>query len=270
VKKILVTGADSYVGTAFERWFSQYPDEYSVDTIDMRDNVWQDKPFEGYDVVLHVAAVVHKKESPKIESMYLKVNVDLPVAVAKKARAAGVRQFIFMSTMAVYGEEGEIGHEVIITRDTTPNPKTYYGKSKLAAEYELNKLANENFKILVLRPPMIYGSNCPGNYAKLVKLAKLTPIFPMIENKRCMLYIGKLCQHLKRHIDKESKELFFPQDNEHWNASLLVKKLAEQSGKKIYLSESMGWLIRLIGARLGVIKKVFGNLVYEREEVENG
>jgi len=144
-------------------------------------------------------------------------------------------------------------------------PKTYYGKSKLEAEYELNKLNNENFKVVVLRPPMVYGPNCPGNYARLQKLALKTPIFPMIENKRSMLHIDKLCQYVKEYIDDEIEGLFFPQDDEYVNTSLLVKKIADENGKKIYMSRLIGWIIKLIGKRVDLINKVFGNLIYDFE-----
>lgn len=262
MKKILITGANSYIGTSFEKWLKQWPEEYKVDTVSMRDDAWKEKGFSEYDVVLHMAAVVHKKEKPEMESLYFKVNRNLPVEVAKKAREAGVRQFIFMSTMAVYGEEGKIGEELVITRNTKPNPKTYYGKSKLEAEYELNRLTNENFKVIVLRPPMVYGPNCPGNYSRLEKLALKSPVFPMIQNKRSMLHIYKLCEYVKEYIDNESQGVFFPQDNEYVNTSLLVKKIAQENGKKIYLSKSMGWIMKLIGKRINVVNKVFGNLIY--------
>jgi len=264
MKKILITGVNSYIGTSLEKWLEKYSDKYYIDTLDMKDNEWKNRDFSKYDVVFHVAAVVHKREKPESKSLYLKVNRDLPVEVAKKAQETGVKQFIFMSTMAVYGEEGKIGKEVVITKDTKPNPKTYYGKSKIEAEYELNKLTNENFKIVELRPPMVYGPNCPGNYARLEKLALKSPIFPMIENKRSMLHIDKLCEYVREYIDEEVEGVFFPQDDEYVNTSLLVKRIAEQNGKTIYMSKSMGWMIKLIGKKVSFVNKVFGNLVYDR------
>jgi len=106
MKKILITGANSYIGTRVEKCLGRYPDKYSIDTVDMKGDSWKGKNFLEYDVVFHVAAIVHKKEKSEMKNMYLKVNKDLSVEVAKKAREAGVKQFIFMSSMAVYGEEG--------------------------------------------------------------------------------------------------------------------------------------------------------------------
>lgn len=262
MKKILITGANSYIGTSFEKWLEEWPKDYLVDTVSLRGNAWKKKDLSGYDVIFHVAAVVHKKEKLEMESLYFKINRNLPIEVAKKAREAGVKQFIFMSTMAVYGKEGKIGQEIVISKDDKPNPKTYYGRSKLEAEHELNKLNSDNFKIVLVRPPMVYGPNCPGNYARLEKLALKTPVFPMIENKRSMLNINKLCQYIKEYIDDEAKGVFFPQDDEYVNTSLLVKKISEQNGRKIYMSRLIGWMIKLIAKRVSLINKVFGNLVY--------
>lgn len=264
MKKILITGVNSYVGTSLEKWLEKNPVKYYIDKISLKNDAWKEKDFSKYDVVFHVAAVVHKKEKPEMETLYFKVNRDLPVEVAKRAKTAGVKQFIFMSTMAVYGEEGKIGKEVVITRNTDPNPKTYYGKSKLEAENEINKLKKENFKVVVIRPPMIYGPNCPGNYARLEKLAKKIHIFPMIQSERSILHIDKLCQYIKEYIDTKAEGLFFPQDDAYVNTSFLVKKIAEQNGRKIILSKSMGWTIKLMGKRVHLINKVFGNLVYEK------
>ena len=264
MKKILITGKNSYVGKSLERWLEKYSDKYSIDCISLRDDSWKEKDFSKYDVVFHVAAVVHKKEKPEMESLYFKVNRDLTVMLAKKAKLAGVKQFIFMSTMSVYGEEGKIGQEVVINRETSPNPKTYYGKSKIEAENQLKELVNETFKVIILRPPMIYGPNCPGNYMRLETLAKKIPVFPLIENKRSMLHVNKLSDVIKKIIDDEAKGLFLPQDDEYVNTSILVKNLAEQSGNRIFLSRFMGTIIKLVGKRIDLINKVFGNLVYEK------
>jgi nucleoside-diphosphate-sugar epimerase len=264
MKKILITGQNSYVGNSLEEWLGKYPDRYLIEYISLRDDSWKEQDFSKYDVVFHAAAVVHKKEKPEMESLYFKINRDLTVMLAKKARLAGVKQFVFMSTMAVYGEEGKIGQDVVINRKTSPNPKTYYGRSKIEAENQLIKLVDETFKVIILRPPMIYGPNCPGNYTKLENLAKKIPVFPLIENKRSMLHVDKLSEFIKLLIDDEEKGLFLPQDDEYVNTSILVKSLAEQSGNKILLSRLMGTIIMIVGKRISVFNKIFGNLVYEK------
>jgi nucleoside-diphosphate-sugar epimerase len=264
MKRILITGTDSYIGKYFDTWISEYAGKYVIDKISIRDENWKKVNFSNYDVVIHLAAIVHKKEQPETEKTYYKVNRDLTVEIAKTVKAAGVKQFIFMSTMAVYGEIGDIGKDTVITKDTIPSPNTFYGKSKLEAEYALNKLKMDNFKLVILRPPMIYGSNCPGNYARLEKLSKKILFFPFIDNKRSMLHIDRLCEYLKSYIDDEVEGIFFPQDDTYVNTSILVKNLAEKNGKKIYMSKSLGMLIKLLGNRVKLIKKIFGNLIYEK------
>jgi nucleoside-diphosphate-sugar epimerase len=263
MKRILIIGKNSYIGTSLEKWLEKYPDKYFVDSISLRDDSWKEKDFSKYDVVFHVAAVVHQKEKPELKELYFKVNRDLPVEVANKAKEAGVSQFIFMSTMAVYGEEGRLGQKVVINRNTPVDPKTFYGVSKVEAEAELNKLNDASFRVVVLRPPMVYGPNCPGNYARLEKLAIKSSVFPLIDNMRSMLHIDKLCQFVKEYIDEDAEGLYFPQDDEYVNTSLMVKELAEKNGKSIHLSKTAGIAIKLIGKRVNLINKVFGNLVYE-------
>lgn len=264
MKRILITGKNSYIGTSLENWLMKEPDKYYVDRVSTRDDLWKEKNLSSYDVVFHVAAVVHQREKPEMKELYFKVNRDLPIELAKKSKLAGVSQFIFMSTMAVYGENGKLGQEVVINRNTLVNPKTFYGISKVEAEAELNKLNGDGFRVVVLRPPMVYGPDCPGNYARLEKLAIKSPVFPMIDNKRSMLHIDKLCQSLKEYINEEVEGLYFPQDDEYVNTSLMVKELAEKNGKSIYLSKAAGLIIKLIGKRVNLINKVFGNLVYEK------
>lgn len=263
-KRILITGKGSYVGTSFMKWMEQWPDQYEADEISVRGTAWKEHDFSQYDVVLHVAAVVHQKERSDMRELYFRVNRDLPIEIARIAKESGVGQFIFMSTMAVYGEEGKIGQEVIINRSTPINPKTFYAASKIEAEVELSRLNNDKFRVVVLRPPIVYGPNCPGNYAKLEYFAIKSSIFPMIENKRSMLNIDKLCLSVKKYIDSECEGLYLPQDDEYINTSLMVKKIAEMNGKSIHLSKIAGWIIQLIGKKNNMVKKIFGNLVYEK------
>lgn len=264
MKRILITGADSYVGTNIEKWLRQWPQAYSVDTADMKDISWSKRDFSGVDVIFHVAAIVHASSHPNMETLYCQVNRDLAVAVAEKAKDEGVGQFIFMSTMAVYGLEGKIGERVTINKNTAPEPTTYYGKSKLQAENALNKLTCDSFKVVIVRSPMIYGMNCPGNYSRLKRFAMKTPVFPMINNERSIIHIDRLSRSVREYIDTEAEGLFLPQDDEYANTSMLVKKIAEENGRKIYLSRILGSITELVGRKIGFLNKVFGSLVYER------
>lgn len=265
MKNVLITGKNSFIGTTLEKLLLQEPDKFNVESLDMRGESWRMTNFSKYDVIVHVAAIVHNKEKPEMEVLYLKVNRDLPVDLAIIAKNSGVSQFIFMSSMAIYGEEGKLCEELIINRTTPVNPKNFYSISKFLAETELEKLNEIDFKVVILRPPMVYGINCPGNYSKLESIARKLPVFPMIENKRSMIHVDKLCQFIRTHIENRSEGIYFPQDENYHNTSQMVKDLAEKNGKSIYLSKLMGKIIKRFGKKAKILNKVFGNLVYEKD-----
>jgi len=265
---ILITGANSYIGTSFERWLQRYAEQYSVDTIDMVDGAWREKSFSGYDVVFHVAGIAHVSADPKLEGLYYKVNRDLAIETAVKAKADGVKQFIFMSSIIVYGDSSSIGQERVITFDTEPKPTNFYGDSKLQAEEGIIKLQDERFKVVVLRPPMIYGKGAKGNYPKLAKMARVLPFFPNIQNQRSMLHIDNLCEFVRLMIDNEEQGIFFPQNEEYVGTSELVRLIAKVHGRKIRLTKVFNPLLKLLGRRVGVINKAFGSLVYEKSMSE--
>jgi UDP-glucose 4-epimerase len=263
MKRVLITGANSYVGTNVEKWLMKEPENYYIETLDMKNPDWKEYDFSKFDVVFHVAAIVHEKSNSKNKDMYYIVNTDLAISVGEIAKKAGIKQFIFMSTMAVYGEDGLVGKVLIIDVNTPTNPKTTYAKSKLKAEISLNNMSDKGFKVVIIRPPMIYGPKCKGNYAKLELLAKKLPVFPYIENQRSMLNIDYFCVNVKCYIDFEKHGLFLPQDIMYSNTSLLVKELAEKNDTKIHLSKILGVFIRVFFKRFKIVKKIFGNLTYK-------
>ena len=256
MKKILITGANSYIGTSFEKYMAQFGDEYQIDTVDMIDGTWREKDFSGYDSVFHVAGIAHQKETLENAHLYYEVNRNLAVATAKKAKREGVKQFILLSSMSVYGMETGI-----ITKKSIPHPKSHYGKSKLQADEKIVKLDCDSFKVAILRPPMVYGKDCKGNYQSLRKFALKSPFFPNYMNQRSMIYIGNLCEFVKAAIDEKKSGLFFPQNAEYTNTSAMVKQIPEENGKKIRLTRVFNLAIRI--APVDVVKKVFGDLVYE-------
>lgn len=268
MKKILITGANSYIGTSFEKWLEQWPNEYRVDTVNMVDGSWKEKSFKEYDVVFHVAGIAHVSTDPKMEDLYYKVNRDLTIETANKAKADGVKQFIFMSSIIVYGDSSHINKKRIIDKNTVPEPSSFYGNSKLQAEEGILKLQDDNFNIVVLRPPMIYGKGSKGNYQLLSKVAKKSPIFPNIENERSMLHIDNLCEFIRLMIQNNENGIFFPQNKEYVKTSELVKLIAEYNGKKILETKVFNPVLRLMGSYVGAVNKAFGSLVYEKDMSE--
>lgn len=269
MKKILITGANSYIGTSFEKYIKDnFSDQYQVDTIDMIDGFWREKSFAGYDSVFHVAGIAHSdngKISAEKEKLYRSVNTDLTIETAKKAKAEGVKQFIFMSSAIVYGNSGKIGKKKVITKDTPVSPANCYGDSKLQAELGILPLQDDKFKVCVLRPPMIYGKGSKGNFPQLEKFAKKLKFFPYVKNERSMLYIGNLVEFVRLMVENEEQGIFWPQNAEYSNTSELVKLIASTGGKKVHLIKGFGWLLRLSALFVGSVNKAFGNLSYEAE-----
>ena len=264
MKKILITGANSYIGTSFEKWLNNWPNEYSVDTIDTKDQYWKEKSFSIYDVVFHVAGIAHVSTDPNMEELYYKVNRDLTIETAKKAKLDGVKQFIFMSSIIVYGDSSHINKKRIIDKNTIPTPSNFYGKSKLQAEEGILPLQDDNFNVVVIRPPMIYGKGSKGNYQLLSKIAKKTPIFPKVDNERSMLHIDNLCEFIRLMVKNEEKGILFPQNREYVNTSELVSLIAQCNGKKIIETRIFNPILKLMGSFVGVVNKAFGSLVYEK------
>ena len=269
MKRILITGANSYIGTSFEKYIKEnYPEQYEIDTVDMIDGSWRDKSFEGYDSVFHVAGIAHSdsgKISTEKEKLYYSVNTDLTIETAKKAKADGAKQFIFMSSAIVYGDSAPIGKDKLITKDTPVSPANCYGDSKVQAENGIRPLNGDNFKVVILRPPMIYGKGSKGNYPLLSKIAQKTPIFPYVKNERSMLYIENLCEFVRMMVENEESGIFWPQNEEYSNTSELVKMIAEAHGKRVRLVKGFGWAMKLLSYVTPIVNKAFGSLRYESE-----
>lgn len=253
---VLITGAGSYIGSHIAAYLPR--ETYAVRELDVRNGLDRNA-FAGQDVVIHVAGIAHQKETPENAPMYHKVNCELAVEAAKLAKANGVRQFIFFSSMSVYGmTTGRI------TADTKPAPNTHYGQSKWDAEQQMAELADETFRIATLRPPMIYGKGCRGNYPRLAGLARKLPVFPKVNNQRSMLYVETLCAFVEQLIESGKGGLFFPQNREYVNTTAMVAAIARFHGKKLLVIPGFGWLIRLAESRVGVVGKVFGTLTYDQ------
>ncbi|WIF88105.2 NAD-dependent epimerase/dehydratase family protein [Acholeplasma laidlawii] len=264
MKSILITGKNSYVGSNVENWLQQYPDKYKVDTLDMLDQNWKDFDFSKYDVVFHVAGIAHSTPKKSQESLYYKVNTDLVIETATIAKQAGVKQFIFMSSMIVYNKK-----EKRITKDTLPNPDNFYGNSKLQAEIGLQKLDSQDYKIVIIRPPMIYGPHSKGNFPKLMSFARKSFIFPNFKNKRSMLYIDNLSNSIKYLIDEEAQGTYFPQNSDYMSTSQIVRDTAKFIGKKMWFTRIFNPIIYLTRGFVSVVNKMFSDFYYDKEISES-
>ncbi|HNW85655.1 MAG TPA: NAD-dependent epimerase/dehydratase family protein [Candidatus Limiplasma sp.] len=259
MKRILIAGAGSYLGERIAAWLNATPERFQTVTLDMRDPAWSASDFSGFDAVVMVAGIAHRKETPENAALYTAVNCRLAVETAAKAKAAGVLQFVFFSTMSVYGLT--VGR---IHADTPAAPNTLYGQSKLSAEQALAAMADEHFHLAVLRPPMIYGHGCKGNYPRLSALVQKLPAFPRVPNERSMLYIDCLCQFMARLLESGEGGLYFPQNEAFVSTDSLVRQIALAHGKRLWQPRGLGWLLAGLAKRGGAVGKVFGTLTYDQ------
>ncbi|WHX26178.1 NAD-dependent epimerase/dehydratase family protein [Virgibacillus halodenitrificans] len=263
--KILITGSSSYVGNAFKEWLTQYPGKYDIDMMSLRNDEWKKISFQQYEVILHTVGIAHVEAKPEMEPLYYKINRDLTIEVAKKAKSDGVKQFIFLSSIIVYGDSSQINQQKVINKETKPNPANFYGDSKLQAEKGILEMKSDSFRVAIIRPPMIYGKCSKGNFPKLVKLSKILPIFPDINNQRSMLFIDNLSEFIRLLINNEEDGIFFPQNEQFINTSHMVELLAKAHGKNILLTKLFNPFIFFAARYFPFINKVFGSLVYDKE-----
>ena len=261
--RVLITGKDSYIGLNIRSCLEKH--NYSVDEADMLTDAWKDYDFSNYETVIHVAAVVHENAKSSDWEKFKKVNVQLVKDVVAKAKAEGVKQFIFFSTMAVYGQDKKLPKGNVINKDTPILPTSMYGKSKYMAEQILEDLADDNFKVAVLRPPNVYGKNCPGNYiAAFRTITKKLPFFPYAysNSKQSFIYIENLSNLVRLIIENKSCGIFMPQDDFIPNTNDLLEMIAKATNNKIRFSKFLGFFVRIFRF-VPLVNKLYGGVSYD-------
>jgi UDP-glucose 4-epimerase len=225
--KVLITGSDSFVGSNFKK----YSTCEVVDEISLLNNKPEEIDFSGFDIVLHLAAIVH--QSSKIDEVeYFRVNRDLCLDLALASKKAGIKQFIFLSTLKVYGtftSGSDLRNEMSACIPDDP-----YGKSKYAAECELIKLQNKDFAVSIIRTPLVYGEGVKANMINLVKLVDYLPVLPFdkIENKRNFTFAENLVGFIDRIIEKKASGVFIAMDEKPISTSNLIRYISNSLGKR--------------------------------------
>ena len=262
--RVLITGAGSYVGESVIKYSQSGKFNISFDSVDTINEAWKQTDFSKYDVVFHVAGIAHVNADPKMESLYYKVNCDLTIEIAKVAKAAGVKQFIFMSSQIVFHESKSLKSEML-TVNSKENPNGFYGNSKLQAEIGLKELEIPSFKVCILRPPMIYGVGAKGNFPRLARLATKTPIFPAWHNKRSMLYIDNLAEFILQAINRGLSGIFYPQNRELSDTVEIIRFFANHANHKVWISSLFNPFVWVGSFILQPINKMFATYYYDPE-----
>ena len=265
MKKVLITGAGSYVGESVRAYIlKKHPGQFQIDAVDTMGDNWKKADYGQYDVVFHVAGIAHVNADPKMEPLYYKVNRDLTIEIARHAQEAGVKQFIFMSSQIVFHESQSLRTEVL-TADTAPNPNGFYGDSKLQAEQGLKAMRVEGgqMRICILRPCMIYGPNAKGNFPRLAKLGRKVPVFPAWHNKRSMLYIDNLAEFVLQAIVRELEGTFYPQNRELADTVEIIRFFAREAGHHVWITRLLNPFVWLGSFVLQPINKMFATYYYD-------
>lgn len=259
MKKILILGNDGYIGSQIENWLKK-DSTLNVKGMCIKNNAWKETDFQGYDVIVDTAGIAHIKPKKELKSLFYSINTDLTIELCKKAKKTGVGQFIFLSSMNVFGDQCGI-----ITSTENPKPSSFYGDSKLKADNKIQAMNSDTFKVASVRPPAVYGKGCKGNFPTLVKYAARLPIFPDYEQKKSMIFIDNLCEFIRLLIENNSSGLFHPQNREYTSTTEMVRSIAKINKHKICFVKGFNPILRILEKRVRVLNRAFADDAYELE-----
>ncbi|QZY86426.1 NAD-dependent epimerase/dehydratase family protein [Exiguobacterium acetylicum] len=261
MKKVLVIGENSYVGKNFRSLVdTRYNQSIDLKMISVRDETWRNIDFSVFHSIIYLASIVHLNERKQNTQLYYRINSELPYEIAKKAKKEKVGQFIYISSIAVYGLDTGV-----IKENTPLLPKSLYGKSKLLGEKNIKQLVNEDFKVLIVRPPMIFGKDAPGNLIKLLNMVYKTRFFLNIDNQRSMIYIEEFCEYLVQYVLFDVKGLSFPQSLHYYSTKEIILIFSKIKRTKINFIYIPIFLKNKL-VKLPILSKIFGNLIIEIDE----
>lgn len=262
VRKVLVIGKNSYIGKNFIQYCkscTQNPTERGeqvnilVDAISGKNGEWKQWNFEEYHSVILLSGIVHIQAT---KELYYEVNYKMAVDIAKKAKDAHVKQFIFMSTIAVFGDHIQLENNMPVI-----NPQTEYAKTKQKAANDIVRMGDTDFHVAIVQPPMVYGKDCPGNFKRLVNLIKQVHVFPKFINRRSSIYVINLCEFLRLLVITQQSGSFVPQNAEYLS-SLDIALAIKKKGNGVLLLHGVNPFIRLAGLANKQVSKVFGEYQY--------
>lgn len=252
MSRILITGENSFIGKNYIK-HSNYNE---IGEVSLIENKPEKIDFSGYDAILHLVAIVHQSKAIP-ENEYMRVNRDLCLATAQKAKKDGVKQFVFLSTIKVYGTYGK--HSGVWNESTECHPDDPYGKSKLQAEKELKKLENSNFTVSILRTPLVYGEGVRANMLSIIKLIERFPVLPLggIKNQRSFTAVENLVAFIDRIIENRASGIFITKDKEDLSTTELTRLIAKYIDKNVLLFPLPGFVV---AAGKRILPKIFDRL----------
>ena len=256
--KILIYGTGSYIGNHYRD--ALMVRGHDVKCVDAIKNKPVDVNFSGLDSVIDVAGIAHVKITPDMEDLFYRVNTNLAIDLCREAKANGVKQFIYMSSMNVFGDT-----QKRIYSCSQENPKNFYGKSKLLADKGIQAMATPDFKVVSVRPPVVYGKGCKGNFALLIKLSKFFPIFPYFSNTKSVIFIDNLCNFICEIIENQSSGIFHPQNARHTSIVEIIRNVRMAKGKKTLVIHGFDWIIRVLMKLSHKVERAFANDYYDLE-----
>ena len=260
--RILIIGKNSYIGNHIDLWLSGHGHE--VTQLDVLTDEWKTYDYAGYDAIVHVAGIVHRPDCNDWE-LYKRVNADMPISIAQMAKSQGVKQYVFFSTMGVYGYDKKLVPNIVDT-DTPLLAEDMYGKSKLMAEEGLMKLQDESFNVVCVRPPSVYGKGCRGGYITgFTAIARRLPVIPRAYEhvKQSFIYIDNLSEFVRLAIEKRLSGAFCPQDDKAVSANELLETISKGIGKSYRSSRFLGLGVRLLSF-LPLVNKAYGGIEYSK------
>lgn len=259
--KILVIGEKGYISCCFQEYMKKFPDQ--IDVISARENKWKEKSFRGYDAIFNTIGLAHNDARKGTNEEFIRLNVTLPLEIAKKTKKEGVSIFIHMSSMIVYGNYSMVGTFKPITKDTIPTPDNIYGYSKLLGENKLKQLSDDNFRVALIRSCRVYGEKDTDSIQMLTKFAKTMPLFPKIKNCISMIYSDNLCELIRLIAVEKKGGIYYPQQEKYICTGSMVKDIATESGHKLWSTKIFNPILLTIGKKIGIVSKVFGNEGYD-------
>ena len=260
---ILIIGKNSYIGNHIDEWLSNHGHE--VTQLDVLNDEWMYFDYSSYDAIVHVAGIVHQPNCQDW-NLYKRVNTDMPILIATMAKEQGVKQYVFLSTMGVYGM-GKSLKPTVVDESTPLQADGMYEKSKLLAEEGLQKLQEETFQVASVRPPSVYGKGCRGGYITgFTSIASRLPIIPRAyeDVKQSFIYIDNLSELVRLVIEKNLAGIFCPQDDKAVSANELLEVISKGLGIKSHSSRLLGYLLRAVSF-IPLVNKAYGGVEYAKE-----